>query len=190
MPGNLYSRDGVCHRAIELDWDIDVSGEVEGIYLEKVEVGASFASRIPKVGLWNASKRSYLDREVVQGTRYVYTIHVVESGNGAPRVVASSAVVTTVNSYFTDLEQNHPNPFNPGTTIRYTIRESGIVRLQIFDSRGRRIRTLINDVQQPGRKTVEWHGINDRGNPVANGIYYYRLDAGQFSRTRKLVLVR
>jgi N-acetylneuraminic acid mutarotase len=81
------------------------------------------------------------------------------------------------------LHQNYPNPFNPSTTIRYTMPKSSEATLTIYDLLGEEIITLVNEIQAPGEYSVKWNG---QGYP--SGIYIYRLRAGDFRETRKLVL--
>ncbi len=73
------------------------------------------------------------------------------------------------------LDQNTPNPFNPLTTIRFSIAESGLVSLTIYDVNGRRVRTLVDGLSSAGYQSVVWDGTDSRGRPVASGVYLYRL---------------
>ena len=88
------------------------------------------------------------------------------------------------------LQQNYPNPFNPVTTIEYSVSQESRVRLQVFDARGRVVRTLVNRDLLPNNYKVLWDGRNSSGNSVASGIYFYRLTVGDLSATRKMVLLR
>ena len=89
------------------------------------------------------------------------------------------------------LHQNAPNPFNPTTTIRYDIPAGGgAVSLRIYDVGGRLVRTLVEGDQTPGTKSVSWNGTNERGNDVATGVYFYRLEAPGFQKTRKMVFLK
>jgi hypothetical protein len=88
------------------------------------------------------------------------------------------------------LGQNHPNPFNPTTLIPYALPERARVTLEVYDTAGRRVRVIDDGDQEPGYRTLEWDGTNDAGVAVASGVYFYRLRAGSFSATRKMVLVR
>lgn len=91
----------------------------------------------------------------------------------------------------TALFQNFPNPFNPRTTIRYQIVEDGArVSLRVYDVRGRLVRTLVDDAQSAGVRTIEWDGTNDAGAKVASGIYLYRLTAPGFREVRKMILLK
>ena len=88
------------------------------------------------------------------------------------------------------LHQNVPNPFNPVTRISYELRTAVNVTLRIYDVDGRRIRNLVATRQGPGLFTSEWNGTNNRGQRVASGIYFYRLVAGSFVQTKKMVLLK
>jgi hypothetical protein len=92
----------------------------------------------------------------------------------------------------TRLEQNFPNPFNPATTIQYEIATEQYVNLTIYDVAGDLVRSLVGEVQAPRARgyTVTWDGKDGRGDPVASGVYFYRLVGKEFSETRKMVIVR
>jgi hypothetical protein len=83
------------------------------------------------------------------------------------------------------LRQNYPNPFNPSTTISYRLPMQSNVTLKVFDVLGREVATLVNSVEQPGYKSVNFYANN-----LVSGVYYYRLQAGNFIETKKLVLLR
>lgn len=88
------------------------------------------------------------------------------------------------------LFQNYPNPFNPLTNLGFRIADVGFVELKVYDLLGREIRTLVNKTLTPGRYEVQWDGTDNAGQPVASGVYLYRLKAGSFVAQNKLVLVR
>jgi hypothetical protein len=96
------------------------------------------------------------------------------------------------------LAQNHPNPFNPSTTIKYELAQSAGVKLEIFDMMGRHVRTLVNQRQPAGRYAITWDGRNEQGEALASGVYLYQLRAGDpsagsgrgFVQTRRMALVR
>jgi hypothetical protein len=83
------------------------------------------------------------------------------------------------------LRQNYPNPFNPSTTISYRLPKQSHVTLKVFDVLGREIATLVNRVEQPGDKSVNFNAIN-----LVSGVYYYRFQAGNVIETKKLLLLR
>jgi hypothetical protein len=89
------------------------------------------------------------------------------------------------------LRQNKPNPFNPITTIEYSLTEPARVTLQIFDISGRLVRTLVRaSTEEAGHHEVAWHGKGDSGTFAASGTYFYRLTAGGYTETRRMVLVK
>jgi hypothetical protein len=89
------------------------------------------------------------------------------------------------------LHQNVPNPFNPATTISYDVPEGGgNVTLAVYDVAGRLVITLVSGRHSAGTKQVAWNGRNDRGQQVATGVYFYRLTAGGFTQTRKMLLIK
>lgn len=83
------------------------------------------------------------------------------------------------------LEQNYPNPFNPTTTIRYSIPQSSFVELKVYDGLGNVVQTLVNDNLSAGTYEVQFSGSN-----LSSGVYYYQIKAGDFTTTRKLVLMK
>ncbi|MBT4713830.1 MAG: T9SS type A sorting domain-containing protein [Candidatus Marinimicrobia bacterium] len=88
------------------------------------------------------------------------------------------------------LEQNYPNPFNPTTTISYALPEQAGVKLTVFDILGQEVIKLRDETKSPGNYRVQWNGIDDQGNQVSTGVYFCRLEAGSFSQTIKMVLLR
>ncbi len=88
------------------------------------------------------------------------------------------------------LAQNYPNPFNPVTTIKFDIREKGLVTLRIYNVAGQLVRTLVNGELDAGSYAEDWNGLNDEGAKVASGVYFYRLEAGVFESVKKMVLLR
>lgn len=89
-----------------------------------------------------------------------------------------------------DLSQNYPNPFNPNTTIRFDLPSSGDVDLAVYNMAGQRVVELVSGLRQAGSYSVRWEGKDDAGRDLASGMYLYRLVAGDFVRTKKLMLLR
>ena len=88
------------------------------------------------------------------------------------------------------LSQNFPNPFNPQTTIRFGLKEPGYVSLRIYDASGRFVRELVRGRRDAGPHEEVWDGRNEGGRIAAGGVYFYRLVAGEFVMTKKMVLLR
>jgi hypothetical protein len=88
------------------------------------------------------------------------------------------------------LHQNYPNPFNPVTTLRYDLSEDGLVKITIYDMMGRVVKTLVNGSQTAGYRMIQWNATNNTGQPVSAGLYLYTIEAGQFMKTKKMVLLK
>jgi len=88
------------------------------------------------------------------------------------------------------LHQNYPNPFNPVTTLRYDLPENGHVNITIYDILGKNVKTLINQTQDAGYRSVIWDATNDYGKPVSAGLYLYQIQAGEYISTKKMVLLK
>lgn len=89
------------------------------------------------------------------------------------------------------IAQNRPNPFNPVTTIHFELPEGAPVSLSVYDVKGRLVRSLVDtDAHAPGRFDVRWDGRDEAGSRVASGIYFYRLEAGDFVESRSMVMLK
>jgi hypothetical protein len=84
----------------------------------------------------------------------------------------------------------YPNPFNPVTTLRYDLPETGLVTITIYDMLGRQVKTLFNQTQSAGIHSIQWNATNDYGKPVGAGIYLYQIQAGEYISTKKMVLLK
>lgn len=115
----------------------------------------------------------------------------------APDMGANESPYTTVGldekgpiaSKFT-LHPNHPNPFNPSTTIRYELPAQSTVRLTVYDILGKEVHVLENEIRGEGTHQVLWNGCDRDGNPMNTGIYFARIQAGEFSESIKMVYLR
>lgn len=88
------------------------------------------------------------------------------------------------------LHASHPNPFNPATTIAFDLPERSRVELRVFNPRGELVATLIDGERPAGRHRLVWRGLDQRGTPVASGVYMIQLNAGAFGARQKITLVR
>lgn len=103
--------------------------------------------------------------------------------NSAPDQEGASAAMTR-------LYQNHPNPFNPRTAIRFSLAADGPAKLVIYDVNGRRIRTLVDNGLKAGMHEVVWDGTDDAGRTVTSGVYWSQLQAGDYSSNKKMVVLK
>ena len=88
------------------------------------------------------------------------------------------------------LSPNYPNPFNPETTIQYALPEDGDVQLVIYNTTGQTVRTLVGASQPAGYHRVMWDSRDAGGDLVSGGVYFYRMTVGEFSQTRRMILLR
>jgi hypothetical protein len=109
---------------------------------------------------------------------------------GSSEFVESEKEELTVPPASTVLHQNYPNPFNPSTVIRYEIAKACEVAISIYDVKGSLITVLYRGRRGPGRYEAVWEGRNSLGVDVTSGVYFYRLVAVDFVRTKKMVLLR
>jgi hypothetical protein len=100
-----------------------------------------------------------------------------------------TADVVPATTYRWALAQNSPNPCMASTLIRFEIARTAHASLRIYDARGRLVRTLVDQQRQPGRYTITWDGSNSSGKRVAGGVYFYTMQAGGFSATRKMIVI-
>ena len=98
--------------------------------------------------------------------------------------------VSEVPGLINQLMQNHPNPFNPQTEIRFVAAERSRVTLEVFDLRGTRIRILVQGQMPAGNHRVQWDGTDDSGRRVSSGTYFYRLQVGDFEASNKMLLLK
>lgn len=88
------------------------------------------------------------------------------------------------------LFNNYPNPFNPLTNIFYQVPKASYVTLKIFNTLGQHIKTLVDEKKMPGKYRVIWDGKNEFGDYVSSGLYFYKLDSPDFSKTRKMIFIK
>ena len=91
---------------------------------------------------------------------------------------------------FFSLHQNYPNPFNPTTQIKYDLPEDANVNITIYDIMGRVVNNLVSSHQTAGYNSIQWNATNNEGQLVSAGLYLYRIEAGQFRQTKKMVLLK
>jgi VCBS repeat-containing protein len=150
--------------------------------LSRTQVNISAVSTIGPLKPWGAGpKPAAASKKGKKGQALLAKVSgEEEAGPAAPEALPEAF----------GLEQNAPNPFNPTTTIRYSLPEGADVRLVIYNILGQRVKTLVNGAQGPGRYTVVWDGRDDAGRPAATGMYVYRLQAGAFAQARKMLFAK
>jgi hypothetical protein len=131
---------------------------------------------------------TFIDNNAEAGARYYYKVEALDTrGNvttHGPIVVSVAAPVAF------DLSQNYPNPFNPSTNIKYQLPQAVQVSLTIYNMLGQQVRKLVSAQQPAGYHTVVWDGRDNFGRRVPSGVYHYRLQAGNFTVTKRMLMAK
>jgi hypothetical protein len=192
-PQSLAGAQTVAPDGLELTWDPNTEPD---LLHYRVYRGPD-AHFVPTPGsqLGTTTDEFFFDGDWVWSSDYYYKVSAVDvHGNESPFAAMGPEIVTDAGAGApprrTALEQNHPNPFNPATTIRYALAEKAFVELSVFDARGRLVKTLVRGERTPDNYSVKWDGMNNNGTPTASGVYFYRLEAGTFRQVKKMVLLK
>lgn len=135
----------------------------------------------------STSRYTWIDENVVSGTRYNYELVAVEV-SGTRQVVAHSEVTAGVSGAVVSnyaLHQNFPNPFNPETKIAFDLAEQGQVKLEVFNLNGQKVATLVDANMPAGGHNVTFNGIG-----ISSGVYLYKIEVNGFTDAKKLVLLK
>jgi hypothetical protein len=199
IPENLTASEGLGDR-IELTWDAIVHEDLVGydVYRAAWENGEFQMLNVDPV-----SGESFTDSEVPDNDVYWYYVTAVFAGDfGDAESFASNKesgsldVITDIDddrisvpdNFF--LSQNYPNPFNPSTTLSYGLSSDSDVRIRIYNVLGQNVRTLVDEHQTAGFKSVIWDGSDDSGDRVSTGVYFYTIEAGNYHDSRKMLLIK
>ncbi len=182
VPENLsYS---ISDGDVILDWDTAGTGmNVTGynVYRDDMVIATT-------------EEETYTDDTVVIGELYTY--YVTALYEGGYESGASNEVVVEVTSAddlipaVTRLDNNYPNPFNPETTIRFSLHENNKVEIVIYNIKGEKVRELLSSELPASYHTVVWDGRNDRGRMVASGVYFYQMRTSGFLQIKKMLLMK
>ncbi len=142
-----------------------------------------------------ADSLGFTDNEIAPNTEYsYYVIALYASPDG---VSEPSNIITLVHNNdqnnipaITELGYNYPNPFNPSTAINYSLKNAGPVALEIFNIKGQKVKTLLNKYQSSGNHQITWNGLNDQSQYVPSGIYFLKMNCGNFHAVRKMILLK
>ena len=184
---NKYSQNIVpdfTARSVERNFSQHVPAD--GGFIFRYDDGPTQGSSEPVTLIFTAS--GYVPDTLVTSITYGSTKHLVGLTDG----IWLKPILTGVGDApaLTELRANHPNPFNPVTTIEYSLSRAGRVRVRVYDAAGHHVRTLVDRVEAMGEHHVDFDGRDDRGQPLASGVYLYRLDTGGVTQTRKMVLLK
>jgi len=177
---------------VELRWDVYADETIAGFEVIRAEVlyahDDEHGQSLPLFdGLLARASRRFFDSSVRFGATYSYTLIAHGQDTGSIR---SQTIRVTVGHAGFELLQNHPNPFNPETAIRFSLPRDEVATLRIFDVSGALVRTLFNEATTSGSHLVRWNGRDNRGRAVGSGFYFYQLRAGNRIRTEKMTLLK
>ena len=137
--------------------------------------------------------------ELVDNMEYQWKVLAIDNDGfivGSDNDTPNSLVVGTLSiesenipSTFT-LHQNYPNPFNPITTVRYELPEDSFTNITVYDMLGNVVANLVNTNQSPGYKSIQWNATNNQGEPVSAGVYIYKIQAGDYVDTKKMIVLK
>jgi len=108
---------------------------------------------------------------------------------GSPKIINATQDSPILPDEFS-VRQNYPNPFNPATVIEYSLPKASEVEIQIYNILGQKVRLLEDGHKSAGIHEITWDGNNDQGSPIASGIYLYRIKAGEFESTKKMIILK
>jgi hypothetical protein len=180
--------------SIILSWDMSEAEDFQYFVLERSN--ESTAGVEQSTVTYELIDISFVDVDLVRNVEYSYKLAAYDyAGNRSAFTDPVSDILLSVDqkSIFPEvytLHQNYPNPFNPTTKICYDLPENIYVSINIYDLIGHKIRTLVNTNQDPGYRSIHWDATNDLGQSVSAGMYIYTIQAGQFRKTRKMVLLK
>ncbi len=130
------------------------------------------------------------DSSTINMGRYGGTAEYTSVSSGGTSSSKPTVLKTEDTPLVFSLSQNAPNPFNPETIISYSLPQSEQVKLVIYNVLGQEIRTLVNAFKPAGRYRVVWNSRDDFGRLVSSGVYFYQITAGEFTNTRKMLILK
>ena len=130
------------------------------------------------------SETVYVGIECVSNDAFIFFIDDVTVTGGDDANDPGMPVVATA------LHGNYPNPFNPETTITYSVKDAGPISIEIYNAKGQLVKTLVNEHKASGNYSIVWNGRDNNNQAVSSGIYFYKMQAGKYSSTKKMVLMK
>lgn len=174
--------------AVRIRWSATVKSDSKDFELLAVSEGTERV--VPHTSL-EKGIYSALDTESVErGEAEVVYILKHRSGGGEWQQIYTETVTLESASFAVKLHAPYPNPFNPATTIGFTLNKRENVQVTVYDVSGKRVAVLADRVFAPGYHTVLWQGVNHRGESVSSGIYFVRMITGKYSSNKRIVLMR
>lgn len=179
---------------VTLTWLISDEADFDYYKVYKSETQGFNPDETTLVG--TTSGTEFKDNDVTVGNTYYYKLSTVDfnenEGELSEEITVMITGVEQENGVPTEyaLQQNYPNPFNPTTTIKYSIPQAADVKLVVYDMLGKEVNVLVNKSQNAGYYNVTWDARDSFGNKLTSGVYIYRIEAGDFVQTSKMILLK
>jgi len=173
--------------AVVVTWRFSADEPVAGFDIQRRNEAGGDVRLANGDGLLPATARSFTDRDVRAGAAYRYQVAAVRPDGSE---ALSPYVVVATRGYALALDQNHPNPFNAATEMRYRLEHDTRVALRIYDISGRLVRTLIDAPRAAGGVHGPAHVHHEVGGELASGSYFYMLETDAETRIRRMVLLK
>lgn len=141
----------------------------------------------------NIAETQYQLTGLVYGQEYTVGVSAVYDEGESDIIEVTFIGVTEAGTglnVHTILQGNYPNPFNPSTEISFSMKESGSCILDVYNVKGEKVTTLVEQQLDAGAHTVTWNGTDDEARPVSSGVYFYRMKAGNYTASRKMILMK
>ena len=153
---------------------------------------AIFQGNYSEYLITNLSDNEYLISDLISGRDGEDTVIDIEYLEFSDLLFELASLTVSTIEIPTEyvLHPAYPNPFNPVTTLSYDLSEDGVVNITIYDLVGRHVRMLLDSPQTAGHRTIQWNATNNAGQQVPGGVYLYRIQAGQFRQTKKMILLK
>jgi hypothetical protein len=193
VPVGLAGEQVYTPEGLQLTWDLNSEPDLSGYNIYRgtssgfIPGPVNFVASTPDTvtfdggWTWEAAYWYKVAAVDIHGNESIYAVLGPDAVTGDDPMPVPDA---------TFLSQNWPNPFNPVTNIGFGIKEQAHVSLRIYDAAGRVVTTLIDESRPAGQYEVAWNGTEASGGAVASGVYFYRLKAGPFEETKKMILLR
>lgn len=179
-PQNGFAQDQIIGFKLDTDGNLDWTPSLVGVSTlpsSKDDLVAGIGNDGTARAFWSDERNGSYD-------------HYGQNLNGDGSLGPAVSPVPGSSPSLMRMDQNHPNPFNPNTEIAFSLPSRQHAVLQVFDTRGRLVRTLLDAEAGPGPLSVRWDGRASNGNEVPSGMYFYRLESGEERLVRKMVLIR
>jgi M6 family metalloprotease-like protein len=194
--GDLMSYDGIEWEAANANFNFMIRGLAQSATTSRTLNGFNVykGSETSPINPTPFMALNYSDSSVAPNETIEYKVTAMHDGRESEPVSVSVNTVSDKNIVslppVTRLGGNYPNPFNPETTIKFSIAKGNFVKITIHNIKGQKVRSLMNDFRDAGEHNVIWNGKNDEGISVGSGIYFYRMSTGDFIETKKMILLK